>query len=583
MDGMVGLVARRDDVMAQICELVSPSDAAGANAFVPIVLRPARRRRPRALWTPTSSPAPRSSTGSSAQRRAPRRGARARVHARPHGHTAVDIVNDDMPFLVDSLTMALDRHDLGVHLVVHPILGVRRTADGELRGMYVGDATGPDRRARSCSSRGCTSRSTARRRRHPRRGPRRAARGAGRRARRDPRLAADARRLAARRVRARADARRRAPTTSSPRARRCCEWLADQHFTFLGYREYRLDGRRRARRPCPAAGSASCATRRKCRRSSFAALPPAIRAKAREKTLLVLTKANARSTVHRPTHLDYVGVKRYDAHGKVIGEHRFLGLYTSAAYTAARSTSRCCGARSRPFIERAGFLPASHDQKDLVQILETYPRDDLFQIDVDHLFDIAMGILRLQERRRVRLFVHREPYGRFVSCLVFVPRDRYTTRVRGHIAELLVDAFGSQSYEWNTRLSDSVLARLHYVLHLESPGGETGRRRRARAQVAAAARAWVDDLRDALVASRRRGDRPRRAARVGRRVPCRVSGRLRRDRGARRLSRARAARRGQAARRRGSRAAATTSTSSSTASARSRRSPRCCRASRTWA
>ena len=130
-------------------------------------------------------------------------------------------------------------------------------------------------------------------------------------------------------------------------------------------------------------------------------------------------------------------------------------------------------------IERAGFLPASHDQKDLVQILETYPRDDLFQIDVDHLFETAMGILRLQERRRVRLFVHREPYGRFVSCLVFIPRDRYTTQVREHIAHLLVDAYGSKGYEWNTRLSDSVLARLHYVLHLEIAGRRSRRRRGA--------------------------------------------------------------------------------------------------------
>jgi glutamate dehydrogenase len=113
-----------------------------------------------------------------------------------------------------------------------------------------------------------------------------------------------------------------------------------------------------------------------------------------------------------------------------------------------------------------------------------------------------MGILRLQERRRVRLFVHREPYGRFVSCLVFIPRDRYTTEVRANIAQLLVAAYGSKSYEWNTRLSDSVLARLHYVLHLDAPGGATVDIAELELSVAAAARAWIDDLRDALIAAR---------------------------------------------------------------------------------
>src|SRR5260221_2380913 len=113
-----------------------------------------------------------------------------------------------------------------------------------------------------------------------------------------------------------------------------------------------------------------------------------------------------------------------------------------------------------------------------------------------------MAILRLQERRRVRLFVHREPYGRFISCLVFIPRDRYTTQVREHVAQILVAAYGSQGYEWNTRLSESVLARLHYVLHLETPARDRVDVIELERTVAAAARAWVDDLRDALIASR---------------------------------------------------------------------------------
>ncbi len=220
------------------------------------------------------------------------------------------------------------------------------------------------------------------------------------------------------------------------------QWIADENFTFLGYRTYDLTGDDRLV-PVPGTGLGLLRDAPETPSMSFAKLPAPIRAKAHDKTLLVLTKTNARSTVHRPTHLDYIGIKRYDAQGEVVGEHRFIGLYASGAYIDSPFTVPVLRRKVAAVIERAGFLPASHDHKDLVQILETYPRDDLFQIDVDHLFATAMGILRLQERRRVRLFVHREPYGRFVSCLVFIPRDRYTTQVRERIGALLVDAYGA--------------------------------------------------------------------------------------------------------------------------------------------
>jgi glutamate dehydrogenase len=287
-------------------------------------------------------------------------------------------------------------------------------------------------------------------------------------------------------------------------------WMADDHFTFLGYRRYDLvpdadgddtlcavpiSGLGILRRPAPAPGPGEPS-------ASFSRLPAAIRAKARERTLLVLTKANARSTVHRPAYLDYVGVKRYDADGNVVGEHRFLGLYTSSAYTASPTDVPVLRRKVAEVMARAGFAFAGHDFKDLFAILETYPRDDLFQIEPDELLDIALGILALQERRRVRMFVHREPYGRFVSVLVYLPRDRYNTPVRVRIAELLLDEFGATSYEWNTYLSASVLARLHFVLRVDplvTPNVDIGT---VEARVAAAARAWTDDLRDALIKAR---------------------------------------------------------------------------------
>jgi len=491
---MVANVVRRDDVMARISELVTDSGVAFAAAFVRSYYE---QLGDDDLETWSADDLAR--TLLDHLRFADRRATGERlvhVYTPAHGHTAVDVVVDDMPFVVDSLTMALDRRNLGVHLVVHPILPVVRSADGELLGLAApGGATEGivleswthiefDRetspailesvRAELLSVLHDVQTATT-----------------------DWKPMLDA----LQRVAVELD---EAPPPCAPEelaeGKALLQWLADQHFTFLGYRAYDLladdslapvrDSGLGLLRDAPVAPS-----------KGFAALPPEVRAKARERNLLVLTKANARATVHRPTHLDYIGIKRYDATGNVRGEHRFIGLYTSSAYTASPLDVPVLRRKVAGVVQRAGFLPASHDQKDLAQILETYPRDDLFQIDVDHLFENAMGILRLHERRRVRLFVHREPFGRFVSCLVFIPRDRYNTQVRERIAHYLVDAYGSNGYEWNTRLSESALARLHYVLHLETPGGhevDTGELERL---VAAAARTWADDLRDAMIRS----------------------------------------------------------------------------------
>ncbi|MGO9872953.1 MAG: NAD-glutamate dehydrogenase, partial [Acidimicrobiia bacterium] len=418
-------------------------------------------------------------------------------------HTLIDIVNDDMPFLVDSVTMAIDRHDLGVHLVVHPVLDVTRADDGTLLAADLSDHSSDAIRESWLHvevDRETSVEIIA------------ALRDDLERVLDDVRAATSdwLKMLAA--VDAVVDDLDAQPPpidadelADGPALLR---WMTAQHFTFLGYRKYDLGRDANGDDLLAAvAGSGLGILRHRdtdghaYASDSFSRLPAAIRAKAREPTLLVLTKANARSTVHRPTYLDYVGVKRYDIEGNVIGEHRFLGLFTSSAYTGSPIDVPVLRRKVSEVIERAGFAPASHDFKDLIAILESYPRDDLFQIDAAELFDIAMGIVRLQERRRVRMFVHREQFGRFISCLVFVPRDRYTTPVRVGISNVLVDAFGASSYEWNARLSASVLARLHYVLRVD-PATSLDRSvdvAAVEARVAAAARAWADDLRDALV------------------------------------------------------------------------------------
>ena len=206
---------------------------------------------------------------------------------------------------------------------------------------------------------------------------------------------------------------------------------------------------------------------------SFAELPPGVRRLARTPKLLNLTKANSRATVHRPSYLDYIGIKKFDESGEVTGERRFLGLYTFSAYSASVFDIPLVRRKVRYVLERAGFPEGSHNEKDLVEILETYPRDELFQISKEELFEIAMGILHLQERQRVRFFVRRDTYGRFFSCLVFVPRDRYNTVIRERMQEHTPQGLRRRE-RGVQRQALGVRARARPLHHLHEAGGDPG-------------------------------------------------------------------------------------------------------------
>jgi glutamate dehydrogenase len=233
---------------------------------------------------------------------------------------------------------------------------------------------------------------------------------------------------------------------------------------------------------------------------SFAILPTAVRSKAREPHLLVLSKANSRSTVHRAAYMDYVGIKKFDADGNVIGERRFLGLYAASAYNHSVADIPILRDKLDYVMRALDYVPGSHSAKDLLQFLETYPRDELFQIDDDLLAEFAESVMHLQERRQTRLYVRPDDYGRFLSCLVYLPRDRYTTAVRLKIESILRETFGGTSVEFTTRVTESVLARLHFVVHVPVGQGipaydETDLQER----VAAATRSWTDEYARILI------------------------------------------------------------------------------------
>ena len=418
-------------------------------------------------------------------------------HSWQSSHTVVEIVNDDMPFLVDSVTMEVNRQGLTLHLLIHPVLSVRRDSNGNLGEILAAHADGSARLESMIHVE--VDRRTE---------PEALARlhdgivnvlG-------DVRRAVEDWRRMTMRVEEAIGANEKQPPPLDPQ--RTAEelaflrWLADNHFTFLGFRNYDLvrEKDEDVLRIVPGSGLGILRdTGGTTVSTSFAALPPDARERARKKELLILTKANSRATVHRPGYLDYVGVKRFNAQGEVAGERRFLGLYTSSAYGANPAEVPLLRHKVQEVLARAGFLPKSHAEKSLVTILETYPRDELIQISVDELFDNAMGILRLGERQRTRLFVRRDSYGRFFACLIYVPRENYNTELRMRIQKILIEAFGGVSCEYNAHVSESVLARIYITVRTPPGSNPDYDVRELEARVAQTARRWEDELQRVLV------------------------------------------------------------------------------------
>ena len=429
---------------------------------------------------------------------------------RPDGEalpSVIEIVTDDMPFIVDSVTMEVSRSGHAIQLVVHPQVWARRNVTGALLGLSAPGATDDSTDDGSGSQVMAESWMRVEIDRVTDADQRRALEERLQHVLRDVREAVeDWPKMQATAVSV-ADGLAATPPAGLPadevvEAVELLRWLADNHFTFLGYREYQLVDSKAGAGIAAVPGSGLGILRADSfGTTSLEDMRSEVRSKAREKHLLILTKANSRSTVHRPTYLDYVGVKRFDERGEVIGEQRFLGLFTSAAYIESVLRIPVLRRKTRQVLDRSGYAPKSHGGKDLIEILETYPRDELFQTPVDELTDTVTAVLHLQERRRLRLFVRRDDYGRYVSCLVYLPRDRYTTDVRLAMQRIFTETVGSDLIDFTARVTESVLARLHFVVRMQ-PGEEVPDLdvERLEADLVEATRVWEDDVADALKA-----------------------------------------------------------------------------------
>ncbi|HNP63843.1 MAG TPA: NAD-glutamate dehydrogenase [Woeseiaceae bacterium] len=373
-------------------------------------------------------------------------------------YTIVEMINDDMPFLVDSVAAAINRHNLAVHITVHPIVAVKRDGKGKLLGIH---KLGTKGTIAESYIRFAIDRET------------------------DP---AQLKILSQEIIRVLADVRaavrdwkkmrqrmldtrallENGPKSAGPELRSESQallgWLADDHFTFLGYREYKLKKKGKRVFLSAVEGTGLGLLAKDNRGSKTVELTAEMRRLTRSRDWLILTKANSRSTVHRPAFLDYVGVKVFNKKGEVIGERRFIGLLTSIAYSESPKNIPLIRHKIQRIFARAQVDEAGHRGKALSHIIETFPREELIQSTVQDLTRTTFGILNLQDRQRVKFFLRRDAFRRFFSCLVFIPREKYTTAIRKKVEALLKESFNGTSVDSAVQISDSALARVHIIV-----------------------------------------------------------------------------------------------------------------------
>jgi glutamate dehydrogenase len=410
-------------------------------------------------------------------------------------HTIVETVVDDMPFLVDSLTMALGLLGHGIRATVHPVLQVRRSAAGKLLCVEAAGKDKPGRRESMIHfeiGRETDPQVLQRIERHLG-----ATLGDVQAAVEDWPSMLEQLEDAAREV---FECQQIQPEAAEESAR-FLTWLADNHFTLLGYREYELiRGRHEDQlRPVPETGLGILRDTDKAPERTILKGPS--REQARSAEPVLITKTNRKSTVHRPARLDYISVKRFDDKGRPCLERRFLGLFTSSAYSESPRDIPLLRRKVQRILDRSGFDPLSHRGKSLQHVLDNFPRDDLFQGSVADLARISFGVLALEERHKLRLFCRRDTFGRFYSCLVYVPRDQFNPRARRRIEGLLEQGLGGTAEPSQVTLSESALARLQVTVLVDAAAAREPAIEALERELADAVRTWSDRVREALLAA----------------------------------------------------------------------------------
>lgn len=414
-------------------------------------------------------------------------------------HTIIEVSHDDIPFLVDSIRMVVNRMGIQIHFTIH--FGgtkVIRSANNQIIEILPLDAIEPsaqseapiyfeiDRQIDPTVMDTLTTNID--------------------RVLGDVRISVEDWRAMVERAEQSLQELEQNPPPLDPaeitESKDFLRWIINNHFTFLGCRDLKLIGNEsnRALQTIPGSGlgvlrdeTVSTITR------SYADLPPQARKLALSKNILIIAKTNTKSTVHRDVYTDYIGVKRFNQKGELIGERRFVGLYTSTAYHSSPRYIPFLRHKVAKVIQEFHYPPDSHNGKELVHILESLPRDDLFQATHEELVDLTSGVLHLQERKQIRLFVRKDAYGRYFSCLVFVPREIFNTELTLNMQGILMRAFHGVESSFTTLFSDSVLARIHFIIRVDPKTPVEYDVKTIEKKLIIIARSWVDELKTHLL------------------------------------------------------------------------------------
>ncbi len=420
-----------------------------------------------------------------------------------HGYvisrTVVEIVNDDMPFLYDSVTAELNRLGLSVHLAIHPIVHVARNAAGKLAQVVGPGEKNTDAQRESFMHIQVNLQSTERLEE---------IKNSIEAVLSDVRLAVGDWRTMRGLISEIADDIGNQKTKMSAKdtkeVQQFLQWLHDDHFTFLGYREYAFTkngskGRANIVKDS-ALGILSDSSRVVLHElRNLKDMPPEVRAFVSKPDLLMVNKANTLSRIHRPVHLDTIGIKRMDSRGNVVGLRVFVGLFAAGAYNKSVRDIPVLRQKVQKTFDAAGLAANSHDGKVLLNILETYPRDELFQVSSESLLKNSIGILRLQDRQQVALFLRKDDFERFISCMIFIPRDRYTTDLRLRMQGVLERTFNGKVTAQKGVLGEQALARLHVTVSTTPGAIPKFSEKVLEEALRGEARTWADNMSEALI------------------------------------------------------------------------------------
>jgi glutamate dehydrogenase len=411
--------------------------------------------------------------------------------------SVLEIINDNMPFLLDSVLGELKERGVDIGLVAHPIFSIERDEAGTITS-FKGLATTSDRSPHESLIHIHVARIDAETQRQ-------ALVQAVSDVLGEVRVCVDDWRAMIDRIN---DVIAEIKTNPPPmpvenlaEAIQFLEWLIDDNFTFLGVRDYMLTTKHHALEPMFETGLGIMRSREMRvlqRGGELLDFTPEIMAFLNEPKPLIITKAGVRSRVHRRVYLDYIGIKRFDFEGRLVGEFRIVGLFTSTAYTRSTRSIPYLRRKVAAVIDRAGFDPGSHSGKALANVLEHYARDELFQIDEDTLHTFALAILQLDERPRVRVLPRIDRFERFVSVMVYVPRERYDSRVRGAIGEYLAKTYKGRVSAFYPFFPEGPLVRVHFIIGRREGATPHPDRTSLERAVEVIVRTWTDVLQEAL-------------------------------------------------------------------------------------